>query len=107
MQTLLLIISQLETKIFNVDPSAGSVTFNAGLMSSGVVRISVNDDNLVENEETFSVTLRDPLGGACPNENRGNPHTLNIRILDNDGKELSQHIANLMTCMIPLVSKFG
>ena len=77
-----------EDEDFNVDPSAGSVTFNAGSTSSGNVRISVNDDDLVENEETFSLTLRDPLGGACPKENRGVPHTLNIRILDNDGEEM-------------------
>ncbi|XP_072050947.1 uncharacterized protein [Amphiura filiformis] len=71
----------------SVPSNYGEVTFIAGSASSTQpVTVPIQDDNEVEEDETFTLTLVDPLGSACPNENRGEPYKLYIQIRDNDAK---------------------
>ncbi|XP_072024012.1 extracellular matrix organizing protein FRAS1-like [Amphiura filiformis] len=69
-----------------ITPSYGEVTFAAGSASTQPVTISAQDDDEIEDDESFTLTLVDPLGSACPNKNRGEPYKLYIQIRDNDAK---------------------
>jgi hypothetical protein len=60
--------------------ASGSVNFAPGETQKTIV-IPVNDDSLVEGNETFSVSLSGPSGGAT----LGSPNTAVVTIVDNDG----------------------
>ena len=75
-----------DTNDFTITPTGGSVSFTAGsTISSESVTISVNTDNVVEDEESFILRLMDPSGSLCPNGNLEDPYILKVRIIDNDG----------------------
>ena len=63
-----------------------TVTFEAGAVSEFII-LTILDDHAVEGSESFTLTLRDPSAGDCPNGNRGDPYILPVTIEDNDGKE--------------------
>ncbi|XP_072033452.1 uncharacterized protein [Amphiura filiformis] len=71
---------------FSISPSDGDVTFNAGSTSTQSVTVTVADDNEVEDDESFTLTLKDPLGSTCVNGNIDGPDTLNIQIKNNDAE---------------------
>ena len=59
-----------------------SVTFPAGV-TSVLFNISINDDNIVEDNETFMLTINSSLATGVM---VGNPSQATMTIVDNDGK---------------------
>ncbi|MFN2623250.1 MAG: Calx-beta domain-containing protein [Chthoniobacterales bacterium] len=60
--------------------SSGTVTFASGETQKTIV-IPINEDPLVEGDETFNVTLSNPSNGAT----LGNPSSASATIIDDDG----------------------
>ena len=59
-----------------------SVTFPAGVMSVPL-SISINDDNILEDNENFTLTINSSLPTGVM---VGNPGQATVTIVDNDGK---------------------
>ena len=64
-------------------PSDGVLTFNAGSMNGQQVcaTFTVIDDDVLEGDESFQVSLDSPTGGA----NLEEPITATVTIIDNEG----------------------
>lgn len=61
-------------------PATGTLQWAAGDDAPQYVRIPIIDDGRVESEETFTVTLSAPTGGAA----LGTPTAVTVTIVDND-----------------------
>jgi len=68
-----------------VDYNSGpySVTFPAG-MTSVTFDVPINDDNILEGNENFMLTIDQP--SLPTGVNRGDPSEATVTIVDNDGK---------------------
>lgn len=69
----------------------GTLTFNPGVTSLPLP-LSLLDDNLEENNETFSLTLSGPAGATL-----GTPSSVNVLILDNEVPPAAQFLAHNQT----------
>ena len=63
--------------------SSGTVTFAAGQVTQ-TISVPITNDTIVENDETFTVTLSNPTGATL-----GTQATTTVTILDNDNPDLS------------------
>ena len=66
--------------------SASSVTFPQN-DASETITINVVDDSVEEDDETFTLTLADPLY-TTGHKNLGDPYRITVTIQDNDGKTM-------------------
>ena len=74
-----------------ITPSSGSLSFIDGsATSTETVSITANIDSTVEGDESFTLTLVDPMGSSCDNGNREVPYILKVEIIENDGKSISK-----------------
>jgi len=66
-----------------VDYDSGpySVTFTAGV-TSATFEVPINDDNIFENAENFTVTI--VMAGLPTGVTRGDPASATVNIVDND-----------------------
>lgn len=64
---------------YTVSITSGTLVFDSGVLSK-TISVTVIDDPDTEQPETFTVSLRNPSGGATI----GSPSTTTISILDND-----------------------
>ena len=73
--------SGLDAALFS--PSDGVLTFNAGSVSGQIecTTFTIVDDDLLEGDENFQVSLDSPTGGA----NLDDPISATVTIIDNDG----------------------
>jgi len=62
-------------------PVNGVLDFADGELSKNIT-ISINDDNIFEGDETFSINLSNPVGGTS----LGQPDTAQISIIENESK---------------------
>jgi hypothetical protein len=62
-----------------VDDGGGDLTFTAG-QSSRTITVALNDDDVIEDDERFTVTLSGQSGLVL-----GDPHTAHVNIADDDG----------------------
>ena len=60
------------------------MTFNQNI-DEQTITITADQDSVIDNSETFTLTLRDPL---YPSGNRGTPYSLTVTITDTDSKNL-------------------
>ena len=74
-----------------ITPSSGTLSFTAGTATSTeTVSITANVDSTVEGDESFTLTLVDPMGSSCDNGNREDPFILKVQIIENDGMCISK-----------------
>ena len=64
-------------------PSDGVLIFNVGSISGQIecTTFTIADDDLLEGDENFQVSLESPTGGA----NLDDPISATVTIIDNDG----------------------
>ena len=69
--------------VANLDyiPANGTLSFADGELSKDIT-ISINDDNIFEGDEIFSINLSNPVGGVS----LGQPNTVQISIIENENK---------------------
>ena len=90
-----------EANDYSISPE-NEVTFEAS-DGSEPITLTVTDDSEVEGDEILTLTLNDPEGDGCVNGNLGENHQLNVRIVDNDGKDVQKQmllIPNALCCSL-------